>query len=275
MILLLADSVRLLLSFYSKTLSSLPPLLCLIRAHGSHPCLSRNDPILLRRSPEVLAISTWLESPVGHYVTYTLVSIAPACAVVSDLVNNMETGLRWIAVGVIVLCSSMTIIFLVCGKSLLHAINESVRKQEERMLLDRDASIVDETTTAGMSGASKRSRSSARRDALLVARRKVKMVVFFAVTTLAKVVGILMVGLLSKYGMASPLILFLAPLGLIPPVWNVAHIQVHSKRTKLRNEMSLSTWQSHKTPCQSSPKSTRFQVHQVRVVPTVILTPLS
>lgn len=200
-----------------------------------------------------------------------MVSIAPAGALVSSLHSNMETGLRWIAVGVIVLCSFMGVIFLLCGKSLLYAINESMLTQKQQ-LLESDASIINETSTAGMGGGLKQRRSSAS-DTLLVARKKVMMVMAFVVITLVKVEGILMVGLLSKYGMAAPLVMFLAPLTLIPPVWNLVHIQVHSKRTKLQSEMPASRWQPNTTTrFQSTPISMPPKVYQVRVVPTLTST---
>ncbi|CAM9397948.1 unnamed protein product, partial [Pylaiella littoralis] len=109
----------------------------------------------------------------------TLVSVAPAVSVVFDLGGRTESALRLITVGVIVLCFAVAGTFLVCGKSLVRAIDESIRQQQPK-LLEGNFSAVDENCVAAVGGSLKPSTSVANAK-LPAARRKVKIVITFAV----------------------------------------------------------------------------------------------
>lgn len=225
----------------------------------------------------MLAISSRLETRIWPCVTYVLVSIAPASAVVFDLSNHMEPGLKSTAVGVVVLATVLMVIFVVCGKSLVHAIDQSLLQQQQQ-LIERDRSVVSETSAASMAQGSKPHHRCIVCENLFAARRKVKMVVIFAVITLVNVVGILMFALLSKYGMAAPLVLFFAPMTLIPPVWIGFHTEVHANRTKLRCELSQhsaqSSAQSNMNMRRDFPKLWYWSchAHQDKVIPTAVTT---
>ena len=60
---------------------------------------SRNDPRLLRRSPELFAISNCLESPLGHAVACCVASVVPLVATVLALVNMAQPAFRLMIFG--------------------------------------------------------------------------------------------------------------------------------------------------------------------------------
>lgn len=91
-----------------------------------------NDRRVLQKSPEVLKISLWLESSVGHYVTSALVSLPPVAAVVLAIVRRPEAAIRVITFQVLVFAVCLSFSFLAIGKSLLKGIDESIQQQRER-----------------------------------------------------------------------------------------------------------------------------------------------
>ena len=184
----------------------------------------------MRKSPEVLRISQWLETPTGHVVAYGLVSISPVGGIALDLVNQSEVAVRVIAAGIIVLCVGIPVVYWVCGRSLLRGIEESLR-------LQRHVQVARASREAGEEGPKGR---SAAEEELFSARRRVKGMVIYSFLSCAKVVVILLFAVSSKYGIENPLLFFATPMALVPSVWNAINIQCHARRTKLGSEWLLS-----------------------------------
>jgi len=176
----------------------------------------------MRKSPEVLRICQWLETPAGHRVAYGLVSISPVCTIVLDLVNHPETAMEVLAAGIIALCGlCMPTMFWVCGRSLIRAIDESVRQQQQNR---------QETLVAHGKEDEGHERKHSR---LMRARQTVKMIALTAFVVCGKVTGLLLFAVCSRYGTATPLLLFALPMCIIPALWSILHIQLHAGRTKV------------------------------------------
>ena len=184
--------------------------------------LSSNDPILMRKSPEVLRISRWLETLAGRRMAYGFVSIAPVCALVLDMTNHPETAMEVIATGVILLGGAcMPAIFWVCGRSLIRAI---------------DASILQQQQDVSAANGKRHEAQDSKQRSLMRARQKVQTIVMVAFFVCGKVTGLLLFAVCSKYGTAVPLLLYAPPLVYVPPLWSMLHIQLHAGRTKLSSD---------------------------------------
>ena len=236
-----------------------------------------NDRRVLQLSPEVLKISRWLESSVGQYLTYGVVSIAPVCAIVLDLVNRTEAAIRLITFQILVLGSLLLAVFYVCGKSLLKGFDGSLQQHKQMqdelqqmrviMVKGKDASSSAPSSPAG--------RSSSGDAILLAARAKVKKVVVFAVSLLTNVLSMMLFAIVSPYGVEAPLLFFFIPMTLVPPIWNAVQVTIHRGRTRLpQGLLSSSIAASHGGQTGRASISTSFawrstpnrQPH--RVVPT-------
>ena len=206
-------------------------------------------------------MSRWLETRTGHCVMYSLVSIAPVGAVILAFANCTEEAVIMISAGILVLAISVMITFWVCGRSLMHGIDESLRQQQKQreQLLHMGAIRVNgkEVST------SPQDRRSSGDAMLLAARKKVKTVVIFAVGILSKVVGMLIFAMASPYGLETPLVLFLSPMTLVPPVWNIVNVTIHRGRTKLSSSSGVVAG-SEQSRVKSSPASYVFVRHYSR-----------
>lgn len=201
----------------------------------------RNDQRVLQKSPEVLRLSRWLETRPGHYVTYSLVSIAPVVAVALTFANCAEEAVKTISAGILVLATSVIASFWVCGKSLLKGIDESLRQQQQKQEQLQKMGV---TRVNGKEARTSLHDHSSGEAMLLAARAKVNKMVFFAVAILAKVVCMLLFAMASRYGLETPLLFFVSPMTLVPPIWNIVNVTVHRGRTKLSSSGVASHGQS-------------------------------
>ncbi|CAN0037175.1 unnamed protein product [Ectocarpus sp. 12 AP-2014] len=258
-----------------------------------------NDRRLMQRSPEVLRIRYFLESSRGQAATYGLVSIAPTVAVALGAWGHQITAIKVVSAGILVLSGAMIASFMVCGRSLMHAIDESIRQKQEhqaqrqevprRKVLHKKTTgevvLEEEEDEGAQPGETRSIRISINNTpvadfALLAARTKVKRVMLFAFSTVVQVDGLLLFAICSKYGTAAPLLLFASPITLVPPIWNMINIQLHAGRSRARrcsSGMLISTgdvlsnrgrswWWSRALSGIRTP-SLRKQLHQGHVVP--------
>lgn len=173
----------------------------------------------------------------GHYVTYGVLSIAPVGALILNIANYAEVGVKLLAAGVIVLAISVFTAFWVCGRSLLRGIDQSLQQQAQQQQQLQRVGVV---RANGKETPSKHDRSKG--DAmLLAARTKVKMVMVFTFVVLTKVVFLLSFSILSPYGVEAPLLFFISPMTLVPPIWNIVNVKIHQGRSKLSREYVLSS----------------------------------
>lgn len=187
----------------------------------------------MRESPEVLAVCSWLETTVGNRVAHTTVSVAPIGALaLTASGRDSVTAVKLVAGGVVALSVFIGVGFMVCGRSLLRAIDASLLLQHRR-----DSSVT-QTTQKSDNRRRSSSTSGGRSDrSLSNARRKVRIVVIFAIVLCIKVASILLFAICTEYGAAAPLLMFLAPMTFVPPIWNVINIQLHAGRTQLRRRV--------------------------------------
>ena len=194
--------------------------------------MCRNDRRVLQASPEVLRVSRWLETRNGHYITYSLVLIAPLGGVILALANYREEAVKMVSAGVLVLATSAMLLFSVCGRSLLRGIDESLKNQQQKQEQLQQLGVIRVNVEGKRVSVSPQDRGGS--DAmLLAARKKVKMVVIFVVISLVLVDCTLIFAMASRYGIETPLVLFVSPMSLVPPIWNIVNVTVHRGRTKL------------------------------------------
>lgn len=199
--------------------------------------------MLMRKSPEILAVCTWLETPLGHRLACTAVSMAPVSALaLTSSGSDSVMAIKFISGGIVALCFVMSAGFTVCGRSLLRAIDESLllqQQQEESRERGQRMSVSGGREHSNTAQSEKRYCNGG--DPFLrKARRKVKIVVVVANFLCVNVAVILAFAVCTNYGSEAPLLVFVIPMAYMPPMWNVAHIQLHSGRTKLSRSGSIS-----------------------------------
>ena len=200
--------------------------------------VSSNDRRVLQRSPAVMRTSLWLESLVGHCVSYALMSIPPVGAFVLAIAGRTEAAVMVITFQVFVCAPCLSLAFLVLGKSLLSGIDESLERQQQRKQQLQSAGVAQENGKAH--GTSLQDRSSGD-PILLAARKKVKRVVMFAVSLPIQTSLILLFATVSRYGTETPLLFFFFPMTFTPPIWNLVNVTIHRGRTQLSREPLSST----------------------------------
>eukprot|EP00903_Cladosiphon_okamuranus_P014086 g13093.t1 len=214
------------------------------------------DPRLMRRSPEVLAISLWMEKPFGSRVTCSMMWIAPLVALIFDLAGLTHHGMRAMAVGILFLAVAIGITFVIGGSSLVNAINESLRQQEQQRQKTATALTVATAVTAG-TGRTRGDRDEDEQEndapgggdggggslalpgegdqSLLAARKKVVRMMVFALQNVVMVIVALLVTIFTGYAVAAPLPIYVVPVTYVPLVWDIVHVQLHAGRSKVRS----------------------------------------
>lgn len=172
---------------------------------------------VIHKSPEMLGLSSWLETPTGHYAACRIMSIVFCGAIILAVADLSETAIRTTAAGGIFVSSIITVSLLVCGKSLMHVIDESIEQKKTR-------------TNSAKDGAP----GGVEDQALLAARKKVKWVMGFGSRQMVMMGSILGFGIFSKYGVAAPLLLFGIPLVIMPIVKMLIGVQLFAGRAKLK-----------------------------------------
>ncbi|CAM9948494.1 unnamed protein product [Hapterophycus canaliculatus] len=201
-----------------------------------------NDPVLMRKSPEVLAICTWLETPIGHRVAHTAVSMVPVSALALTASGRHSLlAMKLISGGIITLCILMIIGFTTCGRSLMGAIDGSLLLQKQQTETREMAQRMRVAGARKDSNAVQLEKGQRSGDpSLLKTKRKVQMVVIIADALCFKVAVILVFAICTKYGGEAPLLMFLVPMILLPLIWNLGNVQLHAGRSKLRRSGSIS-----------------------------------
>lgn len=181
---------------------------------GLSPQPASNDPRLVRDSSEVFRISAALEQPLGRELSYFAASVGPMTSTILAAANRQTIAVKASAVAFILLGVNCTVVILVCGKSLLNVIDETLKK------------------TSGKGGSGVASQE------LLRARKKIVFTLMFVVQSAGQTLSMLVVAVVTNYGTAVPLILFGIPMGIVPLIWHAFCIQLHQGRSKLSNATS-------------------------------------
>lgn len=173
---------------------------------------------VIHKSPEMLALSSWLETPTGHYAACSIMSIVFCGAIILAAVDLPETAIRTTAAGGLIVSLIVTVSLWVCGRSLIRVIDESLEQKQTRTNSGKDGE------TGGVED-----------QALLAARKKVKWVLGFGLRQMVMMGSVLSFTIFSKYGIAAPLLLFGIPLVIMPIVKMIIAVQLFAGRTKLKH----------------------------------------
>lgn len=196
----------------ARKATMVPMMPCLLVTVGRST--SRNDPRLLRESPEIVSASNWLQTPVGKRAGYSFGAVHAGIATAVAIAGYTETAARILAIGDGLLGATFAVVFLYCGKSLLAAIDAS---------LQRNAVPRAESPAGG------------RDSALLAAKKKVVMVISFFVQQCIMASAFLLFAALSRYGTGAPLVMLCVPF-VLPVLWSMVCTQLFTGRSKLRGE---------------------------------------
>lgn len=211
---------------------------------------------VVNHSPEMLALATWLETPVGHYAACSIMSIVHCVAIILAVVDRPEAAIRMATAGSFFVSSIVTVSLMVCGQSLIRVIDESIELKKSRVNI----------YGGDIEGAGDQ--------ALLAARTKVKWTLGFAARQMVMLIFILGFALFSKYATAAPLLLFDIPLVFMPIIKMMVSVQMFAGRTKL-NESGGSRYgtSGNKLSSLAPPrKSTSKMFRKGEVVPTETLS---
>ncbi|CAM9616911.1 unnamed protein product, partial [Ectocarpus sp. 8 AP-2014] len=191
-----------------------------------------NDPRLMRESPEIFALSTWLERPRGHIAAGCTMSIGPSIATIFALANNTELAARFVALGGVFVSNLILVVFWVCGRSLMRAIDNSLQLQ---------------TASSQSAGKAEGQNCGAGHRTLVEAKKKVRRMVMVTASLLFPAMTMGSLGAFTPYGVRAPLLMYGVPFALVPQIWLSMNVQLHSKRSHLRpgpNGNILSAWTS-------------------------------
>lgn len=174
----------------------------------------RNDPRLMQETPEILAISNMLERPVGQYISYGLFCIGPAISTILAAAKQSHAAVVVATGAFIFLIVVGNLIILKCGTSLLHTINQSLRRNS-----GHTQTIVSSTSAAAEAGQDEnreKSAAAARKkqnpNILVVARKKITMALSICIVLALQTIFLLLFAVFSAYGKAAPLLFLAVPM---------------------------------------------------------------
>lgn len=167
---------------------------------------------LMERSPEMLALCAWLETPAGHHASCSAVSTIPAAAIVLAVVDRQEAAMKMTAAGILFVGTTFMGVFWECGKSLISAIDESIEMRKTRVeWKDGDGG----------------------NEAILAVRKKVRWTMGFAARQITLMGSVLAFAIFSKYGTAAPLLLFDIPMVIVTMIKQTVAVQLFAGKSKL------------------------------------------
>ena len=180
----------------------------------------------MRRSPEVLGICSRMEKPSGRRAAFGAMSIAPAVGLIFDIAGLTHYAMRAVAAGILCMAVIISVSFWVGGRSLVNAINDSLRQHYQQR---QETATVLTAATAATGGTGDDADEneqdggrggiaavgglvpSAGDEALLAAKRKTKRMMIFVVQNVVMVVCMLLITICTGYAVAAPLPIFLVP----------------------------------------------------------------
>lgn len=187
----------------------------------------------MRRSPEVLALSSKMETPAGRRAACLALSVAPSVALFLDLAGLSPYAMKVTAIGIVFQAVLIAVTFWVGGRSLLRAIDESLRhhhqqRRETATALTGATAATAATGGTGWTGETvggeeeneEKSGNTAGIGSLTTgsddqplqaAKKKIVRMIAFALQTVVVVMSMLLVTICTDYGVAAPLPFFMVP----------------------------------------------------------------
>ncbi|CAM9155797.1 unnamed protein product [Ectocarpus sp. 13 AM-2016] len=241
----------------SVILSSRMWMYTLSNRHEINTLARANDPRLTRESPEIIALSAWLERPRGYITACCTMSFAPGVATVLALAKYTESAVRFIALGGVIVGTIILAVFWVCGRSLMRAIDTSLQLQ----------------TSFPSTGKVEGQNGGRGYRTLLEAKRKVRRIMTVTAGLLVPAIAVVAMAIFTPYGIQAPLLMFCVPFGFVPQIWLSMNIQLHAKRSRLRQGHTgtpISAWASGplSRPAPSRLLNSLPRPHEGRIVPT-------
>lgn len=156
-------------------------------------------------------------------------SVPAGVGLILNVAGFGQYAAKAVAVGILFLAVIIGSTFCVGGRSLVKAINESLRQHHQRQLQETATALTAGTAATGATGENGDEneqqdggdRADGRRSGLtapgagdqplLAARTKIKRMMIFALQTVVMVMSMLLVTIFTGYGVAAPLPLFLVP----------------------------------------------------------------
>lgn len=163
----------------------------------------RNDPRLMRETPEIMAISNALERPVGQYAARCVVCIGAFAGTILSVARYSQTATNIACVAFVCMCVVVELAVFKCGMSLLRTINKSVR---------RNSSTAGSTSTMTLAAGQEDQGKGERLDDRLAARKKIVMATSICLGLGGGTIAILMFSVSSPFGMFTPLLFFATPM---------------------------------------------------------------
>lgn len=199
-----------------------------------------NDPIMMRETPDILAISNALARTVGQYASYGVVSIGPVVATILAAAHHSQAAVKVASVAFISLTVVINLIIWKCGTALVGTINRSLQNSASSRRWPAASAI---TVASDAEQRENQERDDAVEEGkrrvggdlnLLAARKKIKIAMSICLTMAVQTVLVLMFAVVSTYGTAAPLLFFGTTLGLAPPFWFMLNVQMHAGRSRPR-----------------------------------------
>lgn len=173
--------------------------------------VNRNDPRLMQEAPEILAISSILERPVGRYMSYSLLCIGPVVATILASAKRSQPAVVVASGAFMILIVLCNLIILKCGTLLVHTINGSLRKNSGNTRTIA-SSASEPSATRPVDENTKNSTTAGRKERnpnkLLAARKKITVAMSICIISAVQTILLLTFAIFSGYGMAAPLLFF-------------------------------------------------------------------
>lgn len=143
-----------------------------------------------------------------------------------------------LSIQIVVLSLFLLVAFWMCGKSLLKGIDQALEQHQQKQQQLQKMGVI---RVNGQEVGTPLQDLSSGDPLLLAARKKVRMVVVFAIVVLMQVIAMLLFAIVSPYGTEAPLVVCISPMTLVPPIWNIVNVAIHRGRTKVSRGLLFSS----------------------------------
>ena len=223
------------------------------------------------QSPEILAVSAGLGSPVGQCASYAAVSIVPVASTILAVADHPEAAIKMTAAGVLLVTSIISGAFFICGKSLLRVIDESLGHRRKAIREDMNCAEEDHVGRVdsvrnkdrvyrvdhvdhidpvhhmdhvdheleSVNSAENVDKVGSGNQTLFAAKKRVERTLGHFVRQLVVMICILGFSIVSKYGVDAPLLMFVAPMAIMPILKLMGGVQLFAGRSRLNASQGL------------------------------------
>ncbi|CAM9815256.1 unnamed protein product [Ectocarpus sp. 4 AP-2014] len=187
------------------------------------------DPRLLKMDAVILKASAALAHPVGRCLTFSSVSIGAVFLIVLTLIASTGQGYQIAAIAYILVTVLRILFIVMCSRSMINIIDGSMAR-------DIASQKAQDAHSGGcVSGGDSTSAKKIKADPkLAAAKRTILSALFFCITLTSIASAVLIFALTTEYGNNNPIVFLALPLAYGPLIALSFHVQLHSKRNKVR-----------------------------------------